>query len=183
MGEVSERSLASEKVPILELLPHKLDKVYSKNFKRLLPKEFDAALLEKLVKEGRVYVNVPKVSDKDAYMREILDYVKSIRKYAAAEWSGRIDEVWQKLVHIEGLADFLTMKRGLQAGHMNRYAVMNLICRMQSFGIYRKDVTTLKFNQELEGTTQRSRYYTSYGNYAPDKEARGVLREFFKSIR
>ena len=101
-----------------------------KTLKRLNPKEFDAALLEKLTREGRVYVNLPRVIDKDAHIRETLDYVQAIRDYVSDPWRDKIDDLWHEILDNEHLSDFLTMKRGMQAGHMNRYAVTNLVCRM-----------------------------------------------------
>lgn len=153
-----------------------------KTLKRLNPKEFDAALLEKLTREGRVYVNLPRVIDKDAHIRETLDYVQAIRDYVSDPWRDKIDDLWHEILDNEHLSDFLTMKRGMQAGHMNRYAVTNLVCRMQDNGIYSKDVTMQRLHLLLEGTTQKNKYYASSSNYNLSKEAKTCLKEFLSRI-
>lgn len=153
------------------------------SLRRLSPKEFDAALLKKLTSEGRVYIDIPSKIKKDTYTREILDYVQSIKDYAADEWHAKIDDLWQKLVNCDALADYLTMKRGLQTGHMNRYAITLLVCRMQSMGLYRKDVSMQTLHLKMEGAARKNKYYTSCGNYVLPKEVKALLRDFFKSIK
>lgn len=154
-----------------------------KHFHRLSPKEFDAALLEKLTREGRVFVNLPRLIDKDAHIREILDYVHAIRDYVSDPWRDKIDDLWQEILDNECLSDFLTMKRGLCMGHMNRYAVTLIVCRMHNAGIYRDDVTMLTLHLRLEGTKRKNKYYTSCGNYAPSKEASKQLKGFFQEYK
>ena len=55
---MSERSLASEKDPILELLPHKLNKV--NKYRRVRLEDFNVELLMAAVREGRLYVDESK---------------------------------------------------------------------------------------------------------------------------
>ena len=145
-------------------------------FRRLLPKEFDAALLEKLTREGRVYIAVPRVTDKDAYKREILDYVRTIDDFATDMWREEISGLWQTLVEKECFHEDLIMKKGPEAGHFNRYAVTNIVCMMQNKGIYRSDVSMLALHLRLEHTTQRNKYYKSSGNYVLNPEARFLLK-------
>ena len=56
----------------------KLGTMKKSSLRRLSPKEFDANLLRQLTLEGRVYIDVPQVVDKNAYKREILEYVQAI---------------------------------------------------------------------------------------------------------
>lgn len=156
--------------------------VRSSNLKRLSLKEFDAALLEKLTIEGRVYVCLPREIDKDAHTQEILDYVEAIRDCASEPWRDEIDDLWQQILDYDCLADYLTMKRGAQAGHMNRYAVTLLVCRMQSCGIYRQDMTMHALHLKLEGATRKNKYYTSCGNFPLSSEAKGVLKKLFSKV-
>lgn len=151
--------------------------------RRLTLKEFDAALLKKLTSEGRVYVRLPKVVDVDAYMREILDYVSTIRCFATDVWQDDIDELWQEIVDSDCLADFLKMQKGVQAGHMNRYAVTNLVCRMQNNGIYRNDIPMVMLHLTMEGTTKKNKYYTSSGNYDLSKTAKNLLKRLFRKYK
>lgn len=152
------------------------------SFRRLTPKEFDAALLEKLTREGRVFINEPRVRDKNAYKGEILEYVKAINEFVSLSWAGDIDALWQEIVDSKELADFLTMKKGLHVGHMNRYAVTNLVGRMQSKAIYRKDLPMLSLHLKLEKVKKKNKYYTSSGNYTLSSEARQVLKKLFSRV-
>lgn len=150
--------------------------------KRLNPKEFDAALLEKLTREGRVYINLPREINRNAHAQEILDYVQAIRDCASEPWRDEIDALWQEILDYDCLVDFLTMKRGVCAGHINRYAVTNLVCRMQNRGIYRKDLPMLTLHLKLEGVERKNKYYTSCGNFSLSTEARQVLRKLFSKV-
>ncbi len=153
-----------------------------KSFKRLSPKEFDANLLRQLTLEGRVYIDMPQVMDKNAYKREILDYVHSIDNYATEMWKGQMDAVWNTIVNATCFSDSLVMKKGKQTGHMNRYTVTNLVCRMQSLGVYRKDVSMLTLHLKLEGVTEKNKYYKSSGVYELPREARMFIRELFSRV-
>ena len=160
----------------------KLGKMKNSSLRRLRPKEFDVALLEKLTNEGRVFVQLPRVINKDAYKREVLDYVRVIDEFATDLWREEIDDLWEMIVEAACLENFLSMKKGIQAGHLNRYAVTNLVSRMQSKGIYRKDVPMLTLHLRLEGTMVRNRYYKSSGNYTLTKDANTLLRQLFSRV-
>ncbi len=153
-----------------------------KSLRRLSSNEFDAALLERLTKEGRVFVDFPRTINKDAYVREVLDYVHSIKDYATDLWQEEIDDLWQEILDDECLSEFLTMKKGMQAGHMNRYAVTNLVCRMQNNGIYRRDVPMLTLHLRMEGVKKKNRYYTNCGNYVLPRNAKVLLRQLFERV-
>ena len=152
------------------------------SLRRLSPKEFDANLLRHLTLEGRVYIDMPQVMDKNAYKREILDYVHSIDNYATEMWKGQMEAVWNTIVDAECFSDSLVMKKGKQTGHMNRYTVTNLVCRMQSLGVYRKDVSMLTLHLKLEGVTEKNKYYKSSGVYELPREARMFIRELFSKV-
>ena len=153
-----------------------------KSFKRLSPKEFDENLLRKWTLAGRVYIDVPQVVDKNAYKREILEYVQAIDDYATETWREQIDTLWSTIVDAVCFSDSLVMKKGKQSGHMNRYTVTNLVCRMQSLGVYRKDVSMLTLHLKLEGVTEKNKYYKSSGVYELPREARMFIRELFSRV-
>ena len=82
------------------------------SLRRLSPKEFDENLLRKWTLEGRVYINVPQEVDKNAYKREILEYVHAIDDFATDTWRGKMDDVWNAIVDAECFSDSLVMKKG-----------------------------------------------------------------------
>ena len=159
-----------------------LEKMTTSSLRRITPKDFDAARLEKLVMEGRVYVDYPRVINNDAYKREVLDYVRAIDGYASEKWLKTIGDLWAQIVGAECFKPCLAMKKGLQAGHLNRYTVTNLVCRLQSLGVYRRDVPMLTLHLTLEQTDKRNKYYCSCGNYCLTKEARELLRQLLRKV-
>ena len=152
------------------------------SLRRLSLEEFDVNLLRQLTLEGRVYINVPQEVDKNAYKREILEYVHAIDDFVTEMWKGQMDAVWNTIVDAECFSDSLVMKKGKQTGHMNRYTVTNLVCRMQSLGVYRKDVSMLTLHLKLEGVTEKNKYYKSSGVYELPREARMFIRELFSKV-
>ena len=160
----------------------KLGPMTKTSLRRLSPKEFDAALLEKLTREGRVYVNLPRKINRDAHAQEILNYVQAIRDCASEPWRDKIDALWQEILDYDCLVDFLTMKRGACAGHINRYAVTLLVNRMLNCGIYRKDLSMLTLHLKLEKVERKNKYYTSCGNFTLSTDVRQVLRKLFSRV-
>lgn len=152
------------------------------SFRRLLPKDFDAELLKQLTDEGRVYINVARDTDKDAYKKEILEYVASIAGFATDAWHEEVNNLWKTIVETECFRDCLTMKKGANAGHMNRYVVTNIICRLQNMGVYNKDVSMLTLHLSLEKTDKRNKYYQSNGNYSLNREARLLLKKLLQRV-
>ena len=152
------------------------------SLRRLLPEEFDADRLRQLTLEERVYIDISQEADKNAYKREILDYVHAIDDYATETWKGQMDTVWNTIVNATCFGDTLVMKKGKQSGHMNRYTVTNIVCRMQSLGVYRKDVSMLALHLKLEGITKKNTYYKSSGLYELPREARMFIRELFSRV-
>lgn len=150
----------------------------------VLPSEFDPALFEKLVSEGRVYVDYPRVTntDKDAYKREALEYVRAIDGFATDLWRDEVGSLWARIVGASCFEPCLSMKKGLQAGHLNRYTITNLVYRLQSLGVYRRDVPMLTLHLTLEQTDKRNKYYSSNGNYCLTKEAKALLRQLLRRV-
>ena len=180
MGEVSERSLASEKGTNSGTSSlTKPTKVNKKKLRKLSLKDFDIDWLRQLTLEGRVYIDMPQVVDKNAYKREILEYVHAIDDNVTEAWKGQMDEVWNAIVDAECFSEFLVLKRGDQSGHMNRYTVTNLVRRMQNLGVYRKDVSMLTLHLRLEHTTKKNKYYKNNRNYRMPSEAREFLKIVF----
>lgn len=169
---------------ITSTLLTKLGKMRTSSFRHVLPEEFDPVLFEKLVNEGRVFVNYPRVINinRDAYKREALAYVQAIDDFATDLWRGDIGRLWRAIVEASCFEPCLSMKKGLQAGHLNRYTVTNLVCRMQSWGVYRRDVPMLTLHLALEQTDKRNKYYSSNGNYCLTKEAKAFLRQLLRKV-
>ena len=152
-------------------------------FKKLSIKDFDINLLEELTREGRVFISCPPPTDQETYKREVLVYVQTIKELATEEWQKDIDGLWQTIVDAPCFKNSLKMKNGMQAGHMNRYVVTNIVCRMQSNGIYREDVSMQTLHLRMEGVIKKNKYYCSCGNYLLTKTEKDFLRDLFKEYK
>lgn len=156
----------------------------SLRLKRLTVREFDATILEELTRQGRVFIALPRQEGSDVYKLEVLSYVERISGYATEDWMPRVSLLWQQIVDCPQLAEMLIMKKGLQAGHMNRYVVTNIVALLQSEGVYSNDVKVIKLHLELEGVTVKNKFYTNSGNYALSRESKKLLRQLLgKSIK
>lgn len=152
------------------------------DLRRLSLKDFNIDWLRQLTLEGRVYIDMPQEVDKNAYKREILEYVHAIDDFATEMWKGQMDAVWNTIVNATCFGDTLVMKKGKQSGHMNRYTVTNIVCRMRNLGVYRKDVSMLTLHLKLEGVSKKNTYYKSSGLYELSREARMFIRELFSKV-
>lgn len=150
--------------------------------RRLSPKDFNATLLEELTRQGRVFIAPIHHTDKDAYKREILDYVRRIADYAADGWQEDIEALWQQIVDAQCFADCLVMKKGIQAGHMNKYTVTNIVCMMHNKGVYRAEVSMMSLHLRMENTPEKNKYFMSSGNYALQHEARMFLKQLLLRV-
>ena len=160
----------------------KLGKMKKTVYRRLSIKDFDAVLLKKLTREGRVIISYQQEIDKDAYKREVLDYVQTIREFASEKWQKEIDGLWQAIVDASCFEECLKMKNGMQAGSMNRYSVTNIVCRLLNAGVYRQDVSMLSLHLKLEGIEKKNKYYKSAGNYDLNREAKAFMRKLLQKV-
>ena len=150
--------------------------------RRLSPKDFNATLIEELTRQGRVFIAPARLTDRDAYKREVLDYVQRIADYAADAWQKDIERLWLQIVEAPCFRECLTMKNGLQAGHMNRYTVTILVYRMRNKGVYRSEVSMLTLHLRMEMATTKNRYYQSNGNYDLCSDAKALLKKLLARV-
>ena len=149
------------------------------SLRRLPVADFDADLLRQWAQEGRVYVRMPQRVEKDAYKKEVLEYVRAIDGFAADEWKDGIDELWNEIVEADCMSELLVMKKGRESGHMNRYMVTNIVRRMLSAGVYRKEVAMMALHLQLEHAGAVNRYYKNCQNYKLPREVRMLLKSLF----
>lgn len=157
-------------------------KLQNAYLKRVQPKEFDAALLERLCREGKVFVYLEPEKNIDMYRREVLNYVQKINDYVSDDWNEEIVNLWNAIVEESCFQDCLMMKNGLQAGHINKYSVTNLVCRLQNAGVYRQDVSMLSLHLKLESIEKKNKYYKSSGNYDLNRDARAFLKSLLQRV-
>lgn len=157
-------------------------KVKTSKLKRVALNDFDASLLRSYCRQGRLFVYVDTDDAADAYKCEIMEYVERIHDMASADWTDRVRPLWEAILESPCFKDCLTMKNGMQAGHMNRYMVTNLVCRLHNKGVYCQQVSMLALHLKMENTKEKNKYYRSSSNYDLTKEAKIRLRQIFQEV-
>ncbi len=184
MGEVSERSLASEKTSILMLLPHKLDKVT--HLWRVRPEDFDAEKLLAAAREGRLYVDM---TDEETAVEQLLkqrklealDYVNSIDEYVVPEWQPHIKMLWTTLLDDPLFTPLLVLQKGKHQGLLNRYLVTNIVFHLQVLNVYQCN-SLIELHKKLEGVNEKNSIYKSAGLYSLSSTQRQRLRQLKESL-
>ena len=157
LSEVSERSLASEKDPILELLPHKLNDV--NKYRRVRLEDFNVELLMAAVREGRLYVDESKKEvSRDHIKEEVRAYVARIRRFVTKGFSSSVDDIWEHILSTEEFVVFLTpCSKAKKCREFDKYNVMRIIGVLREKGVY-EDFNDTKYNNILEQTDKDTPY-------------------------
>ena len=157
LSEVSERSLASEKDPILELLPHKLNKV--NKYRRVRLEDFNVELLMAAAREGRLYVDESKQKvSRDHIKEEVRAYVARIRRFVTKGFSSSVDDIWEHILSTEEFVVFLTpCSKAKKCREFDKYNVMRIIGVLREKGVY-EDFNDTKYNNILEQTDKDTPY-------------------------
>ena len=157
MSEVSDRSLASEKTSILDLSPHKLDKL--KKLKQVRPEDFDVKALLAAAREGRLYVDESKKElSRDVVIKEVRAYVGRIQTLVTKEFSSSIDDLWEQILSTEEFVVLLTPSRkAKKCREFNKYSVMRIIGVLREKGVY-EYYNDSKYNALLEQTDKDTPY-------------------------
>lgn len=157
LSEVSERSLASEKDPILELLPHKLNDV--NKYRRVRLEDFNVELLMAAAREGRLYVDESKQKvSRDHIKEEVRAYVARIRRFVTKGFSSSVDDIWEHILSTEEFVVFLTpCSKAKKCREFDKYNVMRIIGVLREKGVY-EDFNDTKYNNILEQTDKDTPY-------------------------
>ncbi len=157
LSEVSERSLASEKDPILELLPHKLNDV--NKYRRVRLEDFNVELLMAAAREGRLYVDESKQKvSRDHIKKEVRAYVARIRIFVTKGFGSSVDDIWEHILSTEEFVVFLTpCSKAKKCREFDKYNVMRIIGVLREKGVY-EDFNDTKYNNILEQTDKDTPY-------------------------
>lgn len=182
MGEVSEGSLASEKTSILDLSPHKLNKL--KKLKQVRPEDFDVELLMAAAREGRLFVDEPKSTvGKEEVKREVRAYVARIRAFVTPKFRSSIDELWE---HILACDDFIELlmpgSKTKKCRRFNKYNVMRIICVLRNHNVY-ECYSDRKFMALLEQTDKDCSYRCYLGMGLEQNNLRIKIRQIIAELK
>ena len=181
MSEVSDRSLASEKTSILDLSPHKLNKL--KKLKQVRPEDFDVELLMAVAREGRLFVDEPKSTvSKEEVKREVRAYVARIRVFVTPKFRSSIDELWENIFQCDILMEILMPKpKARKCKTFDKYGVMRIICVLREKGVY-EHRSDPQFDALLEGQGNDSPYRRYLGQGLEKQCQRVALRHIVEAI-
>ena len=177
-----------KQVPILDLSPHKLNKV--KKFTKVPTKGVTAENVLILWQRGQLYI-----AEKETGMskgdllahcqRDALAYVKAIDEYATNEWRPYIRKIWEKVVCDDLFREGLVMK---QKRELNRYFVTGIVYNLQVKGIYQpvERVSQLRLHLTLEHIKVKNSIFKNWGYYAINpmqrKRLQVLMDDFLTSL-
>lgn len=167
-----------KKDPILDLSPHKLNKM--KNLKQVCPEHFDMKALLVAAREGRLYVDENKKEvSRDIIIKEVRAYVARIQELVTKEFRSSIDDLWEQILSTEGFLQLLTPScKARKCREFNKYSVMRIICVLREKGVY-EDYNDSKYNTLLEQTDKDTPYRKYLGK---GLEERHLLVEIRKIV-
>ena len=176
MGEVSERSLASEKDPFLELLPHKLNIV--RKLKRVHPEDFNVEQLMAAAREGRLYVDEKRNEvSKEEVIIKVRAYIARIRIFVTFKFRSSVDELWEKLLTTDEFVDFLMpSNKARLCKEFDKYNVMRIIGVLREKGVYER-YSDRKYDALLEPGTKESPYRRYLGMGIEQRKLLVIIRE------
>ena len=176
MGEVSERSLASEKDPILELLPHKLNIV--KKLRRVRPEDFNVELLLAAAREGRLYVDEKRNEvSKEEMIVKVRAYIARIRIFVTLKFCSSVDELWDQLLATDEFVDFLMpSNKARLCKEFDKYNVMRVIGVLREKGVYER-YSDRKYDALLEPAMKESPYRRYLGMGIEQRELLVKIRD------
>lgn len=153
-----------KRVPIPELLPHKLNKV--KKYRRVRPEDFNIELLIEAAREGRLYVDEKK---KNVNEQLIIDgvraYVARIGEFVSKDFCTLVDNLWEQILSDEDFIELLKPNsKAKKCREFNKYNVMRIIGVLREKGVY-EYYNDSKYNDILEQTNKDTPYrkYLSKG--------------------
>lgn len=154
---MSERSLASEKDPFLELLPHKLNRV--KKLLRVRPEDFDVKRLMAAAREGRLYVDECRNEvSREEVIAKVRAYVARIRVFVTLAFRSSVDELWEQILVSDSLVDFLMPgTKARKCRDFDKYNVMRIIGVLRDKGVY-EQYSDRKYDALLEPDVKESPY-------------------------
>ncbi|MBR0036462.1 MAG: hypothetical protein IJP70_02350 [Bacteroidales bacterium] len=152
-------------------------------FKQVRPQDFNVEALMNAAREGRLYIDVKeKEPDQSHVAEEVRAYVAPIQDYVSPEFFSKINQLWSEILASDRIREYLTMKKGTKSGHMNRYAVTNLVCFLRNKGVYRQEVSALDLHLRMEKTDRRNKYYMSNGNYYMSDAVRIGINKLLRGV-
>lgn len=176
MGEVSERSLASEKDPILELLPHKLNIV--KKLTRVRTEDFDVKQLLAAAREGRLYVDeCSNEVSREQVIKKVRAYVARIRMFVTFKFHPSVDELWEQILATDVFVDFLMPgTKARKCRDFDKYNVMRIIGVLREKGVY-EQYSDRKYDALLEPDVKESPYRRYLGMGIEQRELLTRIRK------
>ena len=150
--------------PILDLSPHKLNKV--KKYKQVYPEDIDVEALIAAAREGRLYVDECRNGVcKEQVMEKVRAYVQRIKVFATPKFYSLVDDLWEQILTINEFLTFLTPgSKAKVCRDFDKYNLMRIIGVLREKGVY-EQYSDYKFHALLEQTDKDSsfRKYISKG--------------------
>ncbi len=170
-----------KKDPILDLSPHKLNKVTK--LTRVRPEDFDVKRLMAAAREGRLYLDERRsIVSKKEVKQEVRAYVARIRMLATPRFCSQVDKLWEQILDSDEFMDFLMPGTKAKKCRMfNKYGVMRIIGVLRENGVYEQRSDPM-FNALLEEAGKDSPYRRYLGQGLDQRSLLMSLRHIVESL-
>ena len=130
-----------------------------KEFRRVLPEDFDVEVLMAAAREGRLYVdNSRKVVSREEVVYKVRAYVARIRPLVTPQYSAVVDDLWEQILLCDGFVEILTpSSKARKCKDFDKYSVMRIIGALREKGVY-KPYSDRKYDAILEQSGKDSPY-------------------------
>ena len=161
-------------------------KAMAKQYHPVDPEKIDYQQFLELAKSGNLYfVKYPKKIP--VYTTEpvsqLLEYVARISPYASSNFAPWIADLWNDIVWNPRIFPLFFIRKGKDAGEINRYRVLAYVNFLLNKGVYDQRRSLTFLHLQLEGIERTNQYYSAYSNYAPDKSEQTRLEQLYETYK
>ena len=114
---------------------------------------------------------------------QLLEYVARISPYASSNFAPCIADLWNDIVWHPRIFPLFFIRKGKDAGEINRYRVLAYVNFLLNKGVYDQRRSLTFLHLQLEGIERTNQYYSAYSNYAPDKSEQTRLEQLYETYK
>ena len=110
--------------------------------------------------------------------KEIIEYACKVRYHLADEWKSRYDKMWNDILDLDVVSRDIYKVGKQQGTNFNRNLVANILCYMDSLGVFGKRYNAASMAMALEGSKESS--IRAALRKAPSAEIVSRLNRYFE---
>ena len=114
---------------------------------------------------------------------QLLEYVARISPYASSNFAPCIADLWNDIVWNPRIFPLFFIRKGKDAGEINRYRVLAYVNFLLNKGVYDQRRSLTFLHLQLEGIERTNQYYSGNSSYAPDKSEQTRLEQLYETYK